>query len=173
MIHIGFLVQQERSYVITDMLPDRLKDLVEETLAGIRGSCIGHTKIPPVGKSVQRFNVSRPVLRRLISLMLWAKDKRGLGEYMEFVAGIMTEDLRKEIHKADIRDQFRKSQKKAVEAILADRFTTPLNISFQWQRYNIELQSALGSIVGSKGIVISYVVHENKLPDLAGSHNTW
>ena len=64
MIHIGLSVQPERSYVITDILPDRLKDLAEETEEVIRGACIGYTKIPPVENSVQRFNVSQPVLRR-------------------------------------------------------------------------------------------------------------
>ena len=35
---------------------------------------------------------------RLISLMLWSKDKRGLGEDVEFASGIATDHLRKEIH---------------------------------------------------------------------------
>ena len=35
MTHIGFQIQRERSYVITDMLPDRLKDFVKETEEGI------------------------------------------------------------------------------------------------------------------------------------------
>ena len=58
MIHIGFLVQREQSYVIACMLPDELKDLVEETEEGIQGACVGYTKIPPVVNSIQRFNVS-------------------------------------------------------------------------------------------------------------------
>ena len=64
--------------------------------------------------------------------MLWATYKRRLGKDVEFVAGIMTEDLRKEIHDADIQDQCRKFQKKAGETILAYRFTTPLKTSSQW-----------------------------------------
>ena len=75
MIHIGFLVQRERSYVITDKRPDGFKDSVEETEEGIRRACVGYTNMPPVGKYVQQFNVSRPVLRRLVSLMLRAKEK--------------------------------------------------------------------------------------------------
>ena len=76
--------------MITDMLLDVLKDLVEENEEGILGACIGHTKISPVGNYVQQLNVSQLVLRRLISLMLWTKDKRKLGEDVEFVAVITT-----------------------------------------------------------------------------------
>ena len=126
MIHIGFSVQRERSYVITNMLPDGLKELVEETEEGIRGACVGYTKITPVQNSVQQFNVIRTVLRRLPPLMIWAEDKQRLGKDVEFVAGITTEDIRKDIHEAVIRNQCRKSQKKARESILADRFTTPI-----------------------------------------------
>ena len=68
MILISFSAQREQSYVMNDMLPDRLKDLVEETEEVIQGSCVGYTKIAPVGNSVRLLNVSRPVLRRLISL---------------------------------------------------------------------------------------------------------
>ena len=79
MIQIGFLVQREQSYVITDMLPDGLKDLLEETDKEMLGTCVGYTNISPVGNSVKRFNVNRPVLIRLISLMLWEKYRRRLG----------------------------------------------------------------------------------------------
>ena len=85
----------------------------------------------------------------------------------------MTEDRIKEIHEADIRNQCRKYHKKAGETILADHSTSPLMISSQWEGRNIKLQSAIGSIVGAKGILISYVDRDNKFPDLAGPHNTW
>ena len=91
--------------MIIDMLTNGLNNLVEETEEGIQGACVGYTKIPPVGNSVRRFNVSRPVLRRLMSLMIWANDKRRLGEGVKFVAGITTANLRKEIHETDIRYQ--------------------------------------------------------------------
>ena len=131
MIHIGFLVQREQSYVIACMLPDELKDLVEETEEGIQGACVGYTKIPPVVNSIQRFNVSWPALRRLISIMIWANDKRRLGKDVEFLAGITAEDLRKKINEAEIRDQRRKSQNEDGGAILADRSTTSLRKSPQ------------------------------------------
>ena len=61
--------------------------------------------------------------------MLCEKDNRRLREDGEFLAGIMTYYLRKKIHEADTQDQCRKSQKKAGEATLDDRFTTPLKTS--------------------------------------------
>ena len=72
MIHMGFLVQRERSYVLG------------ETEEGTRGACVRYIKIPPVGNSVQRLNVSRPIPIILLSLLLWAKEKRRLGEDLEF-----------------------------------------------------------------------------------------
>ena len=132
MILISFSAQREQSYVMNDMLPDRLKDLVEETEEGIRRACVGYTKIPRVGNSVQQFNVCQPVLRRLISLMLWSNYKRRLCKDVEFVGVITTEDLRKEIHEDDIRDKCRKSQNKDGEAIIADRFLKHLNTISQW-----------------------------------------
>ena len=70
--------------MITYMLANGLKDLVEETEEVIQGACVGYTKIAPVGNSVRLLNVSRTVLIRLISLTIWAKEKRRLGEDLEF-----------------------------------------------------------------------------------------
>ena len=95
------------------MLPKGLKDFREETEEGIRGACVGYTKIPPVGNYAQQFNVRRPVPRILISLMLWAKYKHRLVEDVKFAAGIMTEDIRKEMNENDIQYQCRKYQQKA------------------------------------------------------------
>ena len=89
---------------------------------------------------------------------------------MEFVVGITTEDLRKEIHESDIRYQCRKSQKKTGKEILSDHFTIPLKRISYWEIWNIDIQSVLVSIAGSKGIVISYVICVNNLPDLMGPH---
>ena len=63
--------------------------------------------------------------------MIWANDKRRLGEDVEFLAGITAEDLRKKINEAEIRDQRRKSQNEDGGAILADRSTTSLRKSPQ------------------------------------------
>ena len=166
--YIGLTVARERNHIIADMLPDGMDDMADETEEGIRTACVGYTKIPNTG----RFTVSRPVLKRLISLMHWAKDKRRLGEDCEFPAGTTREELRNEITQANIRHECRKAQRKIGESILTDKLTTPLKLSSSWERWNVEFHAALGGIIGAKGIPLLYVVRDDTSPAIA-QYTSW
>ena len=72
-------VQRERNYLISDMLPDGLENLVDENEEEINSACVSYSKPSNVGTPASPvrliFQVSMPVLRRLVQLMRWVKDR--------------------------------------------------------------------------------------------------
>lgn len=167
----GITVVAQQRIVIADLAPNPggLGNLVAETESGIKDACLSYTKLQPEDT---RFRLSRVVVKRLVNLMLWAKDRHRLNESVEFENGTTLADFLVLIEEARVRADLRKVQAKAGEALITSDFVQKLKNATQWERWNVELKAILNSIIGSKGIPIAYVIRENPDVELDG-FATW
>ena len=67
-----------------------------------------------------------------------------------------------DIAEATIREQCRKTQRKAGESLVTSVFVVKLTNSAQWERSKVELRSMLSSIIGAKGVSLVYVIREEE-----------
>lgn len=166
---IGITDAAQKRAVTADLAPnpEKFSNLIDETQEGIKDVCDSYTKLEQ-----DSFRLPRSVIKRLVSLMLWAKDCHRLDEGTEFPNGTTKADCLALLDDARVRDELRKSQVKAGKALIASEFVLKLKNRSQWERWSVELKSTLNSIIGSKGIPISYVIRENQDAELDG-HATW
>ena len=159
---IGINTAAQRTVVSEDLIPnpDRLENLLSETESGIEDACNAYNR----GDNDRRFRLSRVTIKRLISLMHWAKDKHRVNEDLYFPNRTDDVNLLAELQEATIRENCRKIQRKTGESLITTDFVIKLKNSSQWDRWSIELKSVLSSIIGAKGIPLTYVIRENEDP---------
>ena len=161
---LGMRVQAQRTVVENDLLPapDGLKNLLNEDSDGITETCASYYKS---GDQDDRFKISRTVVKRLIALMYWCKDMHRVDEIVEFEDGTTAGEILNEISEATIRQDCRKSIKKSGESLVTSDFVVKLKNSAQWERWKVELNATLSSIIGAKGVPLSYVIRHDDDPD--------
>ena len=157
--YLGIDTAAHRAIISADLMPNpgKLENLLDETEEGIKDTCLSYNR----GDPGDRIRISRSVVKKLVSLMHWAKDKHRVNERIEFPNGTDQMELLQQIADATVREQCRKTQKKAGEALITHEFNSKLKNSAQWERWKVEFKSTLSSIIGAKGIPLSYVIREN------------
>ena len=160
---LGIGTADHRAVVKDDLLPapDGLGHLINEDAEGITEMCASYYKS---GDPANRFKISRTVVKRLISLMHWAKDLDRVDTPIEFENGTTPEQIVAAITEATTREQCRKTQRKTGESLVTNEFVVKLKNSAQWERWKVELKSTLSSIIGAKGVPLSYVIREDDDP---------
>ena len=164
----GVSVAANRQTIIGDLLPapEGIGNLKDETTDGIKDACEAYSKRGP---EAQRFIVSRTTLKRITALMHWVKDRNRLAENMAFVAADTNRaDFIMELEAAANRALYRKDQKKLGEAMINKEFQVMLKSREQWERWSVDLETTLHSIIGTQGVPLSYIIRENDAPILAG-----
>ena len=157
---IGMTVQANRIVLEQDLLPapGGLRNLINEDADGITETCASYYK---AGDPTNRFKISRTVVKRLISLMYWVKDKNRINEEIEFDDGTTSDDVLQAIDDANIRQICRKTQRKSGESLVTSEFVVKLKNSAQWERWKVELNATLSSIIGAQGVPLSYVIRSD------------
>ena len=160
--HIGLTAQAQRAIVIDDLVPnpEKLGALLDETKDGIEDTCASYGKLP----QEDRFRISRVVIKRLIGLMFWAKDQNRLSEPLSFPTGTTKEMILEEIRGAVARQELRSTQKKMGESLITSNFESKLKNRSQWERWYVELKALLNTIIGAKGVALSYVLRDPTKP---------
>ena len=168
---IGIVTASHRTIISEDLLPNpgKLENLIDDTEEGIKDACSAYNLS---GNPSSRFKVSRTVVKRIISLMHWAKDQHSVNGVIQFPNGTSQREILQEIADATVRKQCRKTQKKAGESLVTNDFVTKLKNSAQWERWKVELKSTLSSIIGAKGVPLTYVIREDDAPK-QDSSLTW
>ena len=146
--------------------PDRLENLLDETEEGIRDTCVQYNR----GTDPDRFRVSRSVIKKLISLMHWVKDKNQVQERIEFPTGTSQSE---ELMETSVRDRYRKSQKKTGETFVTKKIALKLKNASQWEWWKVELNSTLNSIIGAKGVPLSYIIREEDGAVINKINSSW
>ena len=124
-------------------LPDRLSSLLDETKEGIEDTCMSYTKL---GQN-DRFRLSRVIVKRLVALMYWVRDRERLESPVSFPTGTDQQELVEEIQEAATRDKIRTSQRKLGDSLITTTFDTKLKNRVQWEQWCIELQALLNTII--------------------------
>ena len=168
---LGVSSLAQRTTISDDILPSPglLENLLDETENGIVETCAGYNR----GEGNRRFRVSRTVVKKLISLMHWAKDKHRVQENIEFENGTTRATVLRMIAEATVRERCRKTQRKAGESLVNQEFASKLKNSAQWERWKVELYSTLGSIIGAKGVPLTYVIREADAAAIDIDGATW
>ena len=168
---LGVSSLAQRTTISDDILPSPglLENLLDETENGIVETCAGYNR----GEGNRRFRVSRTVVKKLISLMHWAKDKHRVQENIEFENGTTRATVLRMIAEATVRERCRKTQRKAGESLVNQEFASKLKNSAQWERWKVELSSTLGSIIGAKGVPLTYVIREADAAAIDIDGATW
>merc|ERR1712127_304976 len=96
--------------------------------------------------------------------MHWEKDKHRVNEDLDFPNRTDDVNLLAELQEETIRENCRKIQRKTGESLITTDFVIKLKNSSQWDRWSIELKSVPSSIIGAKGIPLTYVIRENEDP---------
>ena len=154
---MGVSVARNRQAIIADLLPhpEGIGNLKDETADGIKDACESYSKRGPEN---QRFIVSRTTIKRITSLMHWVKDRHRLAEAMAFVAADTNRaSFFVELEAAANRALYRKDQKKLGEAMINKDFQVQLKSRAQWERWSVDLETTLNSIIGTQGIPLSYI----------------
>ena len=81
---MGVSATSERNSLITNLLHDGLENLPDKNKSRIKETCIAYSNLP----HPKKYYMSRSVLKRLISLVLWIKDKSRTGGAIESPTGI-------------------------------------------------------------------------------------
>ena len=168
---LGVSTAAHRTTISDDILPapGLLENLLDETENGIVETCAGYNR----GDGNRRFRVSRAVVKKLVSLMYWAKDKHRVQEAIEFEDGTTRANLLRMLAEATVRENCRKTQRKAGESLVNHEFVSKLKNSAQWERWKVELSSTLGSIIGAKGVPLTYVIREADAAAIDVDGATW
>ena len=135
--------------------PKRIMHLQDEDADNIKSACSGYARHTI---SNGKFTVSRVRQKRLISLMQWVKEKHRLAEPAKLPIGATQLQFTEANQAANECKQCQFDQKKKWDSLLTNNFQVKLEAANQWVRWLIELQSTLKMIIGTKGIVIDYVV---------------
>lgn len=156
--YIGITIANQRNTVADDLipLPDRLSSLLDETKEGIEDTCMSYTKL---GQN-DRFRLSRVIVKRLVALMYWVRDRGRLDFPVSFPNGTDQQELLEEIQEAAARDKIRTSQRKLGDSLITATFDTKLKNRVQWERWCVELQALLNTIIGTRGVALSYVIRD-------------
>ena len=99
--------------------------------------------------------------------------KHRVQEEIEFENGTTRANLLRMIAEATVRENCRKTQRKAGESLINQEFVSKLKNSAQWERWKIELSSTLGSIIGAKGVPLTYVIREADDVEVDVDGATW
>ena len=155
---IGISVPAQRTLVISDLMPnpEKLGAFLDETKDGIEDTCSSYNKLP----QEDRFRLSRVIVKRLVGLMYWVKDQHRISQPLTFPAGATREDIINEIRESVARQELRSTQKKMGESLVTSNFESKLKNRSQWERWHIELKALLNTIIGAKGISLSYVMRD-------------
>jgi len=100
--------------------------------------------------------------KRLKSLVLWVKDRRRVGQPVEFPDEMTRAELVDALAESLHRQDRRREQKKVGEAFLDASFNNKLKGQLQWEKFTQELESTLSMIIGMNGIPLSYVIRPNE-----------
>ena len=71
--YLGIDTAAHRTIISADLMPNpgKLENLLDETEEGIKDTCLSYNRGDPGG----RIRISRSVVKKLISLMHWEKEK--------------------------------------------------------------------------------------------------
>ena len=160
--HVGITTMAQRTVVITDLVPnpEKLGSLLDETKDGIEDACASYNKLP----QDDRFRLSRVVIKRLVGLMYWVKDQERLSLPLTIPNATDQATLLKLIRDSVARQELRSTQKKMGESLITSSFDTKLKNRAQWERWCTELKALLNTIIGARGIALSYVIRDPSLP---------
>lgn len=155
---IGIPTAAQRNAVTADLFPAPrgLQHLTKETKSGIEEAVVGYSK-----RRQGAFRISRVQLKWLISLMYWVQDQQRIDKPFQFGIDITEAQFFSALEESYERQQCREDQKKIGESLISSEFQIQLKSTTQWQRWYIELQSVLGSIIGSSGIPLTYVIRDD------------
>ena len=160
--YVGITAAAQRTVVIADLMPnpEKLGSLLDETKEGIEDACASYNKLP----EGDRFRLSRVVIKRLVGLMFWVKDQERLSLPLTIPNGTDQAQLLKFIRESVARQELRNTQKKMGENLITSSFDTNLKNRSQWERWCTELKALLNTIIGARGIALSYVIRDPSLP---------
>ena len=165
---MGVTVAANRHVIVADLLtaPEGIGNLKDETPDGIKDACEAYSKRGPEN---QRFTVTRTSIKRITALMHWVKDRHRLAENIAFVAADTDRGtFLEELEAAANRALYRKDQKKLGESMINKEFQARLKSRAQWERWSVDLDTTLHSIIGTQGVPLSYIIRENDTPILEG-----
>ena len=166
---IGLDTARKRDGVTQDLLhPNGLVHLNNENEEGIIAACTSYSK----RAAAIRFSLSRVQQKRLISLLYWVQDRYRTREAYSFAAGISEAAFLALLQDAYERHESRKIQRTTGLSLLGGNFAVQLESRHQWKRWSRELHDTLSSIIGVKGIPLSYVTRTNPIPTVVG-FATW
>ena len=108
-----------------------------------------------------KITFTRVQQKRLIALKDWVNDRKRLNGETDFETGTLRDNFIKVIEAAPERRKFRKDQKKVGESLITAAFQVKQETANQRDCWVVELESNLKTIIGAKGITISYVIRED------------
>ena len=153
----GITILAQRTRIMNELLiaPEGIRHINDESTEGMMVT-FGDYGRRDVADGKIIFN--RVQQKRMISLKDWVKDKVRLQEEAEFETGTTRAEFIKAIEESSERKECRINHKKTGESLITRAFQVQLESATQWYRWEIELESNLNMIIGSKGIALSYVI---------------
>ena len=162
----GITILAQRTRVMNELLiaPEGMRHINDESTEGMIATFQDYGRRDAAdGKII--FN--RVQQKRMISLKDWVKDKVRLQEEADFETGTTRAEFIKSIKETSERKECCINQKNTGESLIATALQVQLETATQWDRWEIELESNLKMIIGSKRIALSYVIREDDDPNLA------
>ena len=103
--------------------------------------------------------------KRPIAIKYWFNNRNRLNEETAFETGTTGANFVEAIKAASERMKFRKDHKKVEETLITAAFQGKLETGNKWDRWVVKLESNLKTIIGAKGVALSYVIREDETPD--------
>ena len=158
---IGFNTVARRNAIVNDFLQEGYEALRYMSDDDIKEMYLSYAKrtdapFPIICTTLQK--------QRLRALVLWVKDMARAGQELTFNDDTTRATFLEAINASMMREQRRKEQKKIGESFHDTKLNTKLKNQSQWEKFNEELESTLGMIIGVNGVPLTYVIRENDEP---------
>ena len=89
-----------------------------------------------------------------------------------FTNGTTQQEFLQALDEASHCNQICTEQRKSGESLVTVNFVSKLKKGSQWERWQEELKSVLGGIIGLKGINLTYAIRIDEIPNLE-EQETW
>ena len=147
--------------IIDNFLSEGLAGLQNLTDEEVRDTCASYAKRQDGPFPI----ILTPIMKqRMKALVLYVKDLARVGQPIQFADTVDQAELRSLLTQSLERERRRKEQKSDGESYLDSEFNNQLKSMAQWAKWYEELQTTLAQIIGCRGVPLTYVIREDKVP---------